>query len=94
MKLNGNVDALVFAGGIGEQGKELREAVGRGVLCLGFKEIEGSRNATERVKGGGVVVDVGGAGENGAEGKRILVCKTDEQLEMARQCALENEFWD
>lgn len=36
LKLGGDVDALVFAGGIGEKSVELREAVGKKVECLGF----------------------------------------------------------
>jgi acetate kinase len=27
------------------------------------------------------------------DGKKVLVCKTDEQEEMARECALESKFW-
>jgi len=92
VKLNGNVDALVFAGGIGERSRELRETVGRGVECLGFGRIDVGRNANNRVKEGGVVVDIGG--DEKALGKKILVCKTDEQLEMARECALEKRFWE
>jgi len=34
--LSGKVDALVFAGGIGENGARLRKAVTHGVECLGF----------------------------------------------------------
>ncbi|KAF2126122.1 acetate kinase, partial [Dothidotthia symphoricarpi CBS 119687] len=36
-KLDGEVDALVFAGGIGEKGERLRQAVVDGVRCLGFE---------------------------------------------------------
>lgn len=36
VKLLGNVDALVFAGGIGEKGGQLRQAVIDKVACLGF----------------------------------------------------------
>lgn len=39
VKLGGEVDGLVFAGGIGEKGSKLREEVVRKVHCLGF-EIE------------------------------------------------------
>lgn len=75
-KLDGRVDALVFAGGIGERGARLRAEVVKGVACLGFKLDEG-RNA-EMVQH--VVTDIS------AEDARYktLVVQTDEQLEMAR----------
>lgn len=84
VKLGGDVDALVFAGGIGEKGGALREAVCERVECLGF-ELDGERNGKV---GDGVVEDLtGGEGS----GKRVLVCKTDEQEEMAETCAREAE---
>jgi len=79
VKLEGKVDALVFAGGIGEHGVSLRRAVVEKVACLGF-ELDGEANEKP---GEGVVVDVG----RKRDGKRVLVCQTDEQTEMARQCA-------
>lgn len=82
VKLEGKVDALVFAGGIGEKGVQLRRAVVEKVACLGFAVDEG-RNA--RPDGGAVVADIGQEG-----GKyRVLICQTDEQAEMARECAQE-----
>lgn len=94
LKLNGRVDAIVFAGGIGERSQELRKVVSERVLCLGFVAIDGARNSAEEVKRGGVIIDIGSDSTQGAEGKKILVCKTDEQLEMARECALEEKFWE
>ncbi|CAL1716758.1 unnamed protein product [Somion occarium] len=44
LKLGGEIDALVFAGGIGEKSPELREAIGKRVQCLGFS-IDLDRNA-------------------------------------------------
>ncbi|KAL1583219.1 hypothetical protein WHR41_07949 [Cladosporium halotolerans] len=82
VKLEGKVDALVFAGGIGEHGVQLREAVGRKVQCLGF-EVDGAKNG----KVGKEVVEE--ISKEGGEGKKVLVCKTDEQEEMAEQCARE-----
>lgn len=79
VKLGGEVDALVFAGGIGEHGVELREAVAKKVRCLGFV-IDGEKNGELK---GEVVEDIGWEGV----GKRVLVCKTDEQAEMAEECA-------
>jgi acetate kinase len=80
LKLQGVVDALVFSGGIGERSVPLRREVGRAVRCLGFEEVDGERN--EAVGGEGEVVDIGGGGD----GIRVLVCKKDEQMEMAREC--------
>lgn len=81
VKLEGKVDALVFAGGIGEKGARLREVVVGKARCLGF-ELDGAKNAKP---GDGVVEDVS---KKGARHK-VLVCQTDEQEEMARQCVLE-----
>lgn len=77
----------MFSGGIGERSQELREIVGRGVECLGFAGIDAVRNEAGKVKEGGTVVDI--SNDCGDKGKKILVCKTDEQSEMARECALE-----
>ncbi|KXS95260.1 hypothetical protein AC578_9461 [Pseudocercospora eumusae] len=79
VKLGGNVDALVFAGGIGEKGAQLRTAVTEGVKCLGF-----GLSASENEKPDDVVVtEIGSPSSK----HRVLVCQTDEQAEMARQCA-------
>jgi acetate kinase len=75
-KLNGKVDALVFAGGIGEKGDKLRAAVVEGVQCLGF-EIDEAKN---RKQVEDVVTDIT---QSGAKYKTLVV-QTDEQLEMAR----------
>lgn len=83
VKLEGEVDALVFAGGIGEHGVQLREAVGRKVKCLEF-EVDGQRNKNV---GKGDVEEISKEGS----GKKVLVCKTDEQEEMAEECAKEAE---
>lgn len=72
LKLGGQVDALVFSGGIGEKSKELRATIGQKVKCLGFMDVDEDRNVNP---GEGVVTDIGKG-----EGKGILVCKTDEQV--------------
>jgi acetate kinase len=77
--LGGKVDALVFAGGIGEKSAELRERVVRNCACLGFG-VDAEKNGR---KIEGKVQDVG---KEGAKHK-VLVCQTDEQYEMARGCA-------
>ncbi|KAL0954570.1 hypothetical protein HGRIS_003530 [Hohenbuehelia grisea] len=90
LKLGGRVDALVFAGGIGERSEPLRARIGEQVKCLGFAGLDGSKNeAVDTVDGS--VVDIG---QGGSQERKILVCRTDEQLEMARECVLKKEFWD
>lgn len=79
VKMGGEVDALVFAGGIGEKGAELRRAVVRRAGVLGF-ELDEEKNGS---LGNGVVETVSMEGTRHA----ILVCRTDEQAEMAEQCA-------
>ncbi|KAH9945235.1 acetate and butyrate kinase [Epithele typhae] len=87
LKLGGRVDALVFSGGIGEHSVELREAVVAKAACIGFA-IDPAAN--EKVDGiEGVVVNIGQSGDD----RHVLVCRTDEQLEMARECALDSRLW-
>lgn len=81
VSLHGNVDALVFAGGIGEKSEILRRRVGEEIRCLGF-EVDEERNAREIE---GTVQEIG---KEGAK-HRMLVCKTDEQFEMARHCVVD-----
>lgn len=80
LKLQGDVRALVFSGGIGENNVELREAIMRKVKFLSFIP---NAKANES-PGPGVVEDLG---YEIAE-HRILLCRTDEAAEMARECAL------
>ncbi|KAK3941883.1 Acetokinase family-domain-containing protein [Diplogelasinospora grovesii] len=86
--LNGKVDALVFAGGIGEKGDTLRSAVVKNIACLGFAVDEGRNKKDEKHKGD-VVRDITGKDAR----HHVLVCKTDEQFEMARGCARDKELW-
>ncbi|KAM0128431.1 hypothetical protein ACHAP3_008282 [Botrytis cinerea] len=81
VSLHGNVDALVFAGGIGEKSEILRRRVGEEIRCLGF-EVDEERNARE------IEETVQEIGKEGAK-HRMLVCKTDEQFEMARHCVVD-----
>ncbi|EMC99214.1 hypothetical protein BAUCODRAFT_395457 [Baudoinia panamericana UAMH 10762] len=81
VKLKGEVDALVFAGGIGEKGAALRKAVVEKAGCLGF----GLDEEVNEKPGEQLVVDVGRQGFKHG----VLVCQTDEQSEMARECAQE-----
>ena len=76
VKLEGRVDALVFAGGIGEKGELLRARVVEKCHCLGF-EIDAKKNEAPVKE---VVQDLG------KEGARhlTLVCQTDEQVRHRR----------
>ena len=84
--LHGQVDALVFAGGIGEKSALLRKRVTEQVGCLGF-EVDDEKNGKDISK---VVQDVG---KNGAK-HMTLVCQTDEQSEMARFCSTNDVLSD
>jgi acetate kinase len=90
VSLRGRVDALVFAGGIGEKSARLRAAVVEQAACLGFALDERANNEVGAADGEGwVVQDVGREGVT----PRVLVCRTDEQFEMARMCAEDEELW-
>ncbi|KAF1967804.1 acetate kinase [Bimuria novae-zelandiae CBS 107.79] len=75
-KLGGEVDALVFAGGIGEKGARLRQEVVKGVECLGFK-LDMGKNESPADE---VVTDISA----GDAKLKTLICQTDEQLQMAK----------
>ncbi|KAH6610910.1 acetate kinase [Trichoderma cornu-damae] len=87
VSLGGRVDAIVFAGGIGERSARLRSAVVAQTGCLGFS-IDEALNSAEQVDGT-TVRDVGGKDSQ----HRVLVCQTDEQFEMARACADMEALW-
>ncbi len=70
-KLDGNVDALVFSGGIGE--KELRRSVIERCACLGLA-IDRTRNEAIDDQEGEVVKI--GKDDQG----KVLVCRTDQQV--------------
>jgi acetate kinase len=74
VKLDGQVDALVFAGGIGEKSALLRTRVVEKCACLGFTIDEGKNSES----GGGSVVDIGKSDK-----VRTLICETDEQVSKA-----------
>lgn len=85
VSLEGQVDALVFAGGIGEKSARLRNEVVDRTSCLGFS-IDTARNAKDLV---GVVEEV----SSDTARHRVLVCQTDEQLEMAKAATEKKELW-
>jgi acetate kinase len=85
VSLHGKVDALVFAGGIGEKSDLLRTRVTDEASCLGF-EIDGELNS-RRIED--VVQEVGKK-----EAKhRTLVCQTNEQFEMARLVSVNEKLF-
>jgi acetate kinase len=85
-KLEGRCNALVFAGGIGEKSWQLREQVVEGCKCLGFRVDERKNKEADSIEG--VVIRVGGD-----MGSKVLVCRTDEEAMMARECAVDERFW-
>ena len=86
VSLHGEVDALVFAGGIGEKSDRLRQRVTEEAGCLGFAvNRELNRKSIENV-----VQDIG---EKGVK-HRAVVCRTNEQFEMARYCAVNEELFN
>lgn len=86
VSLNGKVDALVFAGGIGEKSAKLRQRVTEQAGCLGF-EVDAELN-------GKAIEDVvQEVGRKGAK-HRTLVCQTDEQFEMARLSAVDKDLFN
>lgn len=66
------MDALVFAGGIGEKGSLLRTRVVERCACLGF-ELDRKKNDASITD---VVQDIGNEGAR----HRTLACQTDEQV--------------
>lgn len=85
VSLRGKVDALVFAGGIGEHSDRLRAAVVDQCSCLGFA-VDPAANAK---LSGDVIADISAKDSQHS----VLVCWTDEQLEMARSCAELEKLW-
>jgi len=73
VKMGGKVDALVFAGGIGEKGKEFREDVCSKLECLGVRMDKGRNDGVNESKDEVIEISTG-------EGIKTLVVKTDEQV--------------
>ncbi|KAI5306318.1 hypothetical protein KEM56_001421 [Ascosphaera pollenicola] len=77
-KLEAEVDALVFAAGIGEKSSYLREKIVDKCHCLGFSV---DIDTNDRGPGNEIVTDVS---VHGSGGPRVLVCQTDEMYQMAK----------
>ena len=87
LKLGGQVDALVFAGGIGEKSAQLRQAVADKCSCLGFRLDDAKNKSRDDAELSKKVRTIGHGG------KAILVCGTDEQFEMAYQCMQDRKLY-
>ncbi|KAK6510648.1 hypothetical protein TWF506_009750 [Arthrobotrys conoides] len=93
LKLNGGrgcVDAVVFAGGIGESSAAFREMIVKGLDGLngGFDGIDSEKNQ-EGGDGRAVVYSIG----DGIGRSRLLVCETNEELEMVKECLEDKGLW-
>lgn len=76
VKLQGQVDALVFAGGIGEKSDLLRKAVVQQCSCLGFR-IDEKKNVNGIADEKSTVTDIS---QDSGTSPRILICQTNEQV--------------
>lgn len=76
VKLDGEVDALVFAGGIGEQSAMLRKAIATKCRCLGFS-ISVETNSKGVADDAPTVVDMS---EKPGQRPAVLVCQTNEEV--------------
>lgn len=87
LKLGCKVDALVFAGGIGEKSKELRVDVAKQLSCLGYQGLDEEANEGVGEMEDQVVVQISKRdGRTQGSSQQLLVCRTDEQFEMADDC--------
>jgi acetate kinase len=87
LKLGGQVDALVFSGGIGERSSQLRAVVANKCSCLGFNLDESKNRSKDPEEISKAVRSIGGGS------RQILVCQTDEQYEMAYQCMQDERLY-
>ncbi|KAK6529967.1 hypothetical protein TWF281_009117 [Arthrobotrys megalospora] len=93
LKLNGGqgaIDAIVFAGGIGEGSPEFRRMIVEGFSGLSndFGGLEDDRNKNC----GGETEAVYSIGDGNGKVK-LLVCKTNEELQMVDQCLSIKALW-
>ncbi|KAF3180707.1 hypothetical protein TWF788_006732 [Orbilia oligospora] len=94
LKLGGGrgcVDAVVFAGGIGESSPVFREMIVKESDGLngGFDGVDPKKNKEGDDNGRKVVYSIGD--ETGRT--RLLVCKTNEELEMVDECLEDEGLW-
>jgi acetate kinase len=77
VKLGGQVDALVLAGGIGEKSALLRRTLAEKCQCLGI-----AINAEANDKGPEDKETVKGISQDAGKGPRVLICQTNEQVSL------------
>jgi len=78
LKLDAQVDAIVFSGGIGERSAQLRTVVAKKAACLGYTELDEAKNKTAgEVQE--VVCEIS-KNDTSSSRRKILVVKTDEQV--------------
>lgn len=75
VKLNGELDALVFTAGVGENDKGFRELVTEGLQSLGI-QVDAAKN--QALKGGGEI-------QSAQSRAKVLVVPTQEELCIAQQ---------
>jgi len=83
VSLRGGVDALVFAGGIGERSARFRGAVVDGLESLGFFLDQDANGRAGGEESWQIVEDISRPDAR----HKVLVCRVDEQAEMARLCS-------
>lgn len=76
VKLDGQLDALVFAGGLGEKSALLRQAVVRQCRCLGVS-IDQTKNRQGPADEKATVTEIS---EQPGRSPRVLICQTNEQV--------------
>lgn len=76
VKLGGQVDAVVFAGGIGEKSALLRRTLAEKCRCLGVA-IDSTAN-DQGPEDDQTVKDIS-ANDSAGKGPRVLICQTNEQ---------------
>lgn len=77
VKLGGKVDALIFAGGIGEKSALLRRTLAEKCQCLGIA-IDAKANEKEP-EDKETVKDIS---QGASKGPRVLICQTNEQVSL------------
>ncbi|EGE02361.1 acetate kinase [Trichophyton equinum CBS 127.97] len=82
VKLGGKVDAIVFAGGIGERSALLRSCIAEKCRCLGIG-VDSKANSAGIPSEDQTVVDIS---EKSGQQPAALICQTDEAFEMAYRC--------
>uniref|UniRef100_A0A0B7KMI3 Acetate kinase n=1 Tax=Bionectria ochroleuca TaxID=29856 RepID=A0A0B7KMI3_BIOOC len=79
---------LFFAGGIGEKSARFRSAVVKNTGCLGFAISDAANDSISTE--GSITQDISGEHTR----SKVLVCRTDEQIEMAYMCYRKDELWN